>query len=779
MSYESGGRRQKAEDRRQTFIFCPLSSVPCRLTSVFCLLYLFQPSAFGFAYPIDSHEISIKVDTRNHSLSAVDKLTIKDYKGERVKLLFNENTKIAEIRLDGIAAEFKGELKEHSFYKRVYEADINLRDSASEKGSLAFEIKYSITFDKKPESPKFSREFISDEAVGYMGEEGTFLSPAALWYPALEGDENLPSPQSSPQRGGEVKESPLPAGERERVRVEFFSYKITIDSEKGYEFIAAGDRVKREEIGKRVVSSFEFLNPAEEIVLVGGRYKISEDKYKDIKIYTYFFPEDENLSAGYIESVKNYLKLYDGLIGRYPFGQFSVVSNFLPTGYGFPTFTLLGQEVLRLPFIKDTSLGHEILHNWFGNSIYVDYESGNWCEGLTTYLADHYYKELKGEGVNYRKEMLRGYASYINEGNDFPLKDFKSRTETFTRAVGYNKSAFVFHMLRVEMGEEKFFTAIKEVIKRQSFKITSWKDIQRIFEDVKGESLDRFFKQWIEDKGAPFLRVKDQGVRGKDTDGAYITSFKIIQEGRPTTPFSPPSEGGERGGFPYILNVPIEIKTEKETIKKPVGVKDKEESIEIKTSSRPLVLSIDPDADIFRLLHKEEIPATISRVMGGKNRIIVLPTGGNKEIINAYGEIAGVFSEGKSPPIMKKDSDLTVEDIKNNSLYIFGGLKENKILEKLIDRLPDSSSITTDEITINNRAYRDKGDFTVLTIPNKFNSDKAVMIIIGFSPDGIRAAGGKLVHYGKYSFLAFKDGKNVDKGIWETKESPLIVKFDE
>lgn len=686
---------------------------------------------------LNSHEIDITIEPSSHNLTAIDKFTVKATPS-KLKLLLNENTRIEELKLNGSITKIEGGLKENPFFKRVYEVDIKIPENppsppfekGGQGGLIALEIKYAITFDKKPEKPKFSREFISDETLGYIGEEGIFLSPDALWYPVMEGGKD-------------------------------FVYKINITSGKGYEYITAGDRIRREEKGNKVISTFQFLNPSEEIFLVGGKYIISESNYNDIKIYTYFFPEDEDLSDGYIDSVKNYLKLYEGLLGKYPFGQFSVVSNFLPTGYGFPTFTLLGQEILRLPFIKDTSLGHEVLHNWWGNSVYVDYESGNWCEGLTTYLADHYYKEMKGEGINYRKEMLRGYDSYVNEGNDFPLKDFKSRTETFTRAIGYNKSAFVFHMLRIELGDEKFFTALKEIIKRQSFKVTSWIDLQKIFEEVNGEPLSWFFKQWIEVPGAPFLTLKNAAYK-KNGEG-YITSFKLVQDGKP-----------------YLLNVPIEITTEKGKAKKIIRIKDKEESIEIRTADRPLSLSIDPHADIFRLLHKQETPPTISRVMGDKNRIIVLPTGGEKEIKKAYKEVSDAFLlEGEStPPLIKNDSDLTMEDIENNALFIFGGLNENKVLEKLIDKLPEGVSLGRDKVTINKRSYQGEGYFTVLTVPNKLNPDKAIMIIIGFDPNSIRATGGKLIHYGKYSYLAFKDGKNIDKGIWDTKDSPLIVNLE-
>ena len=63
-----------------------------------------------------------------------------------------------------------------------------------------------------------------------------------------------------------------------------------------------------------------------------------------------------------------------------------------------PSFTLLGSQVIRLPFILASSYPHEILHNWWGNSVFVDYESGNWCEGLTAYMADHLIQEQRGRG---------------------------------------------------------------------------------------------------------------------------------------------------------------------------------------------------------------------------------------------------------------------------------------------------------------------------------------------------------------------------------------------
>ena len=52
-------------------------------------------------------------------------------------------------------------------------------------------------------------------------------------------------------------------------------------------------------------------------------------------------------------------------------------------------------------------------------------------------------------------------------------------------------------------------------------------------------------------------------------------------------------------------------------------------------------------------------------------------------------------------------------------------------------------------------------------------------LFYGLSPAAIRAAGRKVVHYGKYSFLAFVDGTNKAKGVAGGVEGPLVHRFDE
>jgi len=143
------------------------------------------------------------------------------------------------------------------------------------------------------------------------------------------------------------------------------NFHLTATLPDGYEAISEAETIRKTTPDGQTIFSFAFPHPLDSIHLIAtNRYTIVQDHFNGIEIFAYFFHEDAGLAQTYFQHTKRYLRLYENLIGRYPYKRFSIVENFLPTGYSMPTYTLLGKEVVRLPFIVETSLGHEILHQW-------------------------------------------------------------------------------------------------------------------------------------------------------------------------------------------------------------------------------------------------------------------------------------------------------------------------------------------------------------------------------------------------------------------------------
>ncbi|MGI9571338.1 MAG: M1 family metallopeptidase, partial [Desulfobulbia bacterium] len=293
----------------------------------------------------------------------------------------------------------------------------------------------------------------------------------------------------------------------------------------GFHGVSEAETITTQETGEARLEVFHFPHPVPHIHFAMAPYVVNKDRHGDVEVATYLLPEDKDLSGRYLAYIKKYLEMYEDMLGPYPFRRFAVVENILPTGYGMPTFTLLGRQVLKLPFIPETSLGHEILHSWFGNSVYVDYAKGNWSEGLTSYLADHYYDALQGKGWQHRKKIIENYESYVHQDNEISIREFVGGGDRPLRAVGYGKTAMFFHMLKNRAGDKAFSEGLKRLAQEQRFRITSWQDLERIFSNTAGEDLSGFFAFWLNNKGA--MAVNLSKIRLSRPGSGYNLQFDI------------------------------------------------------------------------------------------------------------------------------------------------------------------------------------------------------------------------------------------------------------
>jgi aminopeptidase N len=289
-------------------------------------------------------------------------------------------------------------------------------------------------------------------------------------------------------------------------------YRLKALLPKDFTAISEADEITAVDTPQGREYSFNFPYPLTGINLAAGKYMIQKETFHGVDIYMYFYPgdvsrdiigylEDVSRAKTYIEYTKKYIGMYEGLIGPYPYRRFSVVENVLPTGYSMPTFTLLGRDVIRLPFIINTSLGHEILHQWFGNYVYDDFGKGNWIEGLTTYQSDQLFQKQKGEGGQYRKKLLIDYQSYVKPDKETELADFFGRTDFASGAIGYGKGTMLFNMLNNEIGDDAFYRGLKGLIRERAFQEATWDYVRMAFENASGRNLEWFFNQWLYRKG--------------------------------------------------------------------------------------------------------------------------------------------------------------------------------------------------------------------------------------------------------------------------------------
>lgn len=421
------------------------------------------------------------------------------------------------------------------------------------------------------------RALLAEEPAS--GPEGAFLPDAGAWYPR-------------------------PAGSLLR-------YRLSLELPPGRRGLVPGRLIEEKDSAAGYRARFAFEHPAAGIDLMAGPYRIESDTMtgaggRTIRLRTYFHPEIAHLARGYLESVREYLQLYESWIGPYAFTEFSVVSSPTPTGFGLPTIAYLGTEVLRLPFIRGTSLGHEVLHNWWGNGVYPDYARGNWAEGLTTFLADYAYREREGEEAAraMRVAWLRDLAA-LAPAQDVPLAAFTSRTHAASSILGYNKAAMVFLMLRERIGRESFERALRAFWNEQRFRVASWAELRRVFERESGEDLDALFEQWLERAGVPALRLAR--ASSQPSAGGFRVTV-ALQQGEP----------------PYRLRVPLVLRTVSGETRHTVALRERHGRFAFEVPERPLEVVLDPDFRLLRRLAPQEAPPILRQAMVHADTLAVL-----------------------------------------------------------------------------------------------------------------------------------------------------------
>jgi aminopeptidase N len=630
---------------------------------IFILLVFLLPVTRAEAYEsLPEYNLSVSFDISKNVINGDATILLKE----------DGEAHIAMGNLTVTSLKFNGSPVQHEIHNGIL--------TIKGKGTLELAFESVFGEDGKTENPEnagvVSRNIISSRGI----------SLTRMWYPSIEG-------------------------------MAFYHLKAFLPE--GFHAVSEAESVEVSKSSQGSEYVFSFPHPVNGITFAAGKYREVKDRYNGIEIFGYFFPEDIHLAKTYLEHTGKYLKMYEELLAPYPYKRFSVVENFLSTGYSMPTFTLIGQDIVRLPFIVETSLGHEILHQWFGNSVYVDSKKGNWSEGLTSYLSDHLYEEQKGNGWEYRKNILSDYESYVHKDNEFALVDFVSRMDFASKSIGYGKGAMVFHMLKKLIGEEAFYRGLREFLKEKQFREASWDDLRDIFEKTSGKSLGSFFSQWVTRKDIPSIRIKSP--KALVLNGIQTVSFQVIQKGEP-----------------FSLQLPVLIHTDKGDVNQVLSLEKHQQTFDIPVEGTPLEMAIDRDYDIMRRLSPEESPAVISRLLGDEKRIIVMPGKDSEK----YSALREVF-QGRGFTAMD-ENDIKDEDIRSSSLLVLG--IDGPVLKRLFGGF----------------GKQGKG-FSLDVRENPLNPAKVVAVVSADSTQEVDMAVRKIFHYGKYSSLRFENGRNVEK----------------
>lgn len=556
---------------------------------------------------------------------------------------------------------------------------------------------------------------VDGQSPGIITEQGVSLLSESLWHPMFNSEATW------------------------RVDVEL--------PNSNWKAIIPGTRTQIDETHLR----FESFIPTNELPLIADQFHVFQIFSGSGKlIQVWLKSSEETLAQSYLNLIPGYIDDYSSKIGPFPFSSYTVVENSLETGYAFPGFTLLGPSVIRLPFLLRSSLPHEILHSWWGNSVLVDYDRGNWCEGLTTYMADRYYAIKDGKGPEYRRSTLQNFQDFVTKDKDFPLRHFVSRNDRGTQAVGYGKSMMLFQMLENYLGADQFYPALSQFFKSQVWHTQGFSELQTAFENQVHHSLDSFFIPWLDQLGAPHLSIQDVKVENTNLD------IKLKQS-------------RISGTHNYILPINIRVLSEDGSLQNyQLNLTEAEQNFHISGTTKPKKLWVDPEFEVFRTLYPEETPFAMSQILSENNLLTISVPASQKETYQTWVvALQGLYS--KTVHVITDQEPVPSE----GSLWIIG--YQNQHAQIL------SASLSARHLEFNNRQLTYNSKIWSLDQSSVFVGDsinkKPVVWVWADEKQSASVLIQKIKHYTSFSIIGFTDQKNDFKQTWQILNSPLIREF--
>jgi aminopeptidase N len=236
----------------------------------------------------------------------------------------------------------------------------------------------------------------------------------------------------------------------------------------------------------------------------------------------FLFPQARDVLSPILADTPNMLDCFNSLFGDYPFKKekYGVAQFLWPGGMEHQTITSAGAFSTFL-------LAHELAHQWWGDMISPATWQDIWLnEGFATY-AEALYAEHRGGTAGYRDYLAR--LDQVFPGTVI-VDDTTSVSNIFSRTV-YRKGAWVLHMLRGQIGEQKFFDLLKRYgdDARHRYGNATTADFQKLAEETSGQELAWFFDQWLRREGRPVLRF------GWKNDGLnrLVLQAQQAQDGEP------------------------------------------------------------------------------------------------------------------------------------------------------------------------------------------------------------------------------------------------------
>ncbi|MBU3144026.1 M1 family metallopeptidase [Clostridium sp. CF012] len=458
------------------------------------------------------------------------------------------------------------------------------------------------------------------------------------------------------------------------------------------------------------------------VFIMSPSFKVITKKCDDITVNSFYLEDGAKETSKRAEELLDLsidsLKFFGDNFGKYPYKEFDTVETYVQ-GFAmeYPQLIQMGKYFPsynnEIGFAEEATV-HEVAHQWWyvtvGNN---EFKDSFLDESLTAFSTAYYFEKKYGKyssvgiAVSLRDkiDIYKGCSTPINVSVD------QIKPKEFGKLI-YKMGALVFENLRQKVGQEDFLKIIKTYYAKNTFKNATLDGLLSVIEEIGGKQAK---EQVLSD------------VNSKDFNPSNLSLSN--------------SESEELAKI-----------NEKNT--------------------RPQRDQIKQGLMSFKQENKNSFASFFIQALDNYNVYLIKPSNSKmseetKKIFdNTINTLKMTLENGFAlNVIIKEDTALTEQELKENSLIFIGNTTENASLKSIVDKFP--IDLSKDEIKFDDVTFKNKDISGMLVADTSKNKNNNVLIILGLDKINDFTMLNGWDFYGKQFILYF--GDKTLNGNYDTK----------
>jgi len=306
-------------------------------------------------------------------------------------------------------------------------------------------------------------------------------------------------------------------------------------------------------------------------------WEYSHPQFPSFPVYFYGFEEDTAVFDTIRAQLESMLDYYQSLLGAYPFNEEKYAMIKYNTTGGMENQTITSVQGFQPD--RRNLYAHELAHQWAGDLVTnASFSESFLNEALATYLTALYIRSVDGEKAF--KTFLEKFRH--PDAGPIRVKKILIPDSVYHTQRVYHKGALFFNMLRDVVGDSCFTKTLRKYFRQFAYRSVRAKDLQQLFEKDCEKDLKLFFDSWLNNSGAPQLKIQLKNKKRQSEQSLFRYELKIEQQ---------------QEGNPFYLKMPVLLKSAQRDSLIRLEMKKKKLKLEIKSSFAIDSVIVDPFQD--------------------------------------------------------------------------------------------------------------------------------------------------------------------------------------